>query len=365
MKTSLTLFYSSIGLPLVLAGLFAASSLPSSASNADSAVAANAPDDGEPAADATVAPGLRTTSSSEVTIEAPEEEASPKDIPWLGVTTSEAPEALAAQLDLEAGVGLVITYVAADSPAAEGGLRKNDVLVRLDDQSLVHPAQLRKLVRVRKEGDTVKLAFYRGGKHQNLSIVLSKIKVEPDPWQDGERALKGNLQQLHQQLRDLHLDDAVREQMRILRDSLGNIKIDQKEVQENIREGMEQARKAIHEALRDVTNNDSALSPLRKILENLAHSGVIVDDKAHIVVRSSGKNVKSTVKSDDTGTIVLLSNPKLYLTAHDQNGKLLFDGPIESADERAKVPPDLWERVEPLLDKMDANAEKPEAKDEN
>ena len=63
-----------------------------------------------------------------------------------------------------------------------------------------------------------------------------------------------------------------------------------------------------------------------------------MDNKADVVVRSSGKHVKSLVKSDESGTIVLLSNPKLHLTAHDKDGKLLFDGPIESTDEQAKVP---------------------------
>jgi hypothetical protein len=151
--------------------------------------------------------------------------------------------------------------------------------------------------------------------------------------------------------------------MRVLRESLGNIKIDQKEVQENIRRGMEQARKAIREALRNVTNTDSALNPVRTVLESLANSGLVVDDKADVVVRSSGKTVKSMVKSDDSGTIVLLSNPGLHLTAHDKDGKLLFDGPIESSDDRAKVPHELWQRVEPLLDQMRATAEEPESKD--
>src|SRR5581483_4771852 len=171
-------------------------------------------------------------------------------------------------------------------------------------------------------------------------------------------ALKGNLEDLHRQFRDMHLDDAAREQMRILRESLGNIKIDQKQLQENIRHGMEQARKAIQDALHDVTNSD----PMRKVLENLAHTGVIMGDKADVVVRSSGQNVKSLVKSDDAGTIVLISSPRLYLTAHDKEGKLLFDGPIESSEERGKVPPELWNRVEPLVDQMQTGAESIEPK---
>ena len=114
-----------------------------------------------------------------------------------------------------------------------------------------------------------------------------------------------------------------------------------------------QARKAIQDAMRNVTNAE----PLRKMLENLDRSRVVVDDKANVVVRSSGKNVKSVVKSDDSGTLVLIRNPRLYLTVHDKDGKLLFDGPIETQDERAKVPPEVWDRAEPLLDQMHSQRE--------
>jgi len=302
--------------------------------------------------------GQAIASSGDVTIEAtpqPEPTAR-KDVPWLGISTSEASETLAAQLDLGPGVGLVTTYVAPGSPAEKSGLQKNDVLVQFDDQSLVHPAQLRKLVRVRKEGDVVKLGYYRAGKRQTVSVTLGLTRVEQGLWGDEAHAWKGNLKDLSKQLQDLHIDETVRDQMRMLRQSLGNIKIDQKEVQEDVRKGMEQARKAIEEAVRSVTNAE----PLRKVLENLAHSGVIVDDKADVIVRSSGKNIRSMVKSDETGTIVIVSNPKLHLTAHDKEGKLLFDGPVESEEERAKVPQDLWKRVEPLVDQIHSSAEQPE-----
>src|SRR5437879_5640229 len=92
-----------------------------------------------------------------------------KERPWLGVYAEEASEALASQLGLAPGVGLLVTYVATNSPAANAGLQKNDVLVELNGQPLVLPGQLRKMVRVRKEGDTVKLVFYRVGKKQTAS----------------------------------------------------------------------------------------------------------------------------------------------------------------------------------------------------
>src|SRR5882762_7571199 len=56
---------------------------------------------------------------------------SAKEVTWLGVYTEEASEALGSQLGLKSGEGLLVTYVAADSPAAKAGLQKNDVLVEL------------------------------------------------------------------------------------------------------------------------------------------------------------------------------------------------------------------------------------------
>ena len=68
---------------------------------------------------------------------AKEEEKEGKTVAWLGLGVEEASEALAAQLDLKDGEGLVVTFVASESPAAKAGFQKNDVLTRLDDQLLV------------------------------------------------------------------------------------------------------------------------------------------------------------------------------------------------------------------------------------
>ncbi len=277
------------------------------------------------------------------------------DAAWLGVSATEASDALAAQLELQPGVGLVVNFVAPDSPATKAGLRKNDVLVQFQDQSLVHPAQLRKLVQAHKEGDEIQLAFYRAGKRDSVTVTLAK--APPGSTALDMEGLRGSMQQLRHQLQDLHVQDAVREQIKALDHSLGNLNIDQKKLQLEIRHSVEQAGHAVQDALRNVTNADSALAPLRKTLEELAKGAVALNRDATVTVRSSGKGVKSLVKADDSGTIVLIRNPKLHLTAHDKSGKLLFDGEIETEEQQAAVPKDLWERVEPLLDKMRANTE--------
>ena len=90
------------------------------------------------------------------------------------MAVEESSEVLSSQLGLKSGEGLTVNFIAADSPAAKAGFHKNDVLVELHGDMLVHPLQLRKLVQMHAEGDTVKLAFYRGGKRQTTSVKLGK-----------------------------------------------------------------------------------------------------------------------------------------------------------------------------------------------
>ncbi len=281
-----------------------------------------------------------------------------KDAPWLGVSTEEAAEALISQLGLDPGVGLVVNYVAADSPAAQAGLQKNDVLTGFAGQALVHPAQLRKLVQVRKVGDTVPVAFYRAGRKQSVTVTLGQAAAGLG-LVENDRAGQKELRDLQQQLRDLPIGETIREQMKMLRDSLGNLKIDQQKVQEEVRRSMDEARKAMREALRHATNAGAALDPLREQLEELSRAKIAVPDDATVTVRNSGSSVRSTVQADESGTIVIVNRPKLHLTAHGKDGGLLFDGEIETPDQRAKVPRALWQKVEPLLKK-----EAPEAEEE-
>ncbi|HEX4644991.1 MAG TPA: hypothetical protein VH598_05220, partial [Verrucomicrobiae bacterium] len=130
--------------------------------------------------------------------------------------------------------------------------------------------------------------------------------------------------------------------------------IDGKKIQEDVRRSLEEAGKALQKAMREATNAAAAFGPALKTYQDYlkSHSA---DNDASVTVRSTSQSVKSIVKSDDSGTIVITTNPKLRLTAHDKHGKLLFDGEIETAEQRHDVPGDLWQKVEPLLNKLNQN----------
>jgi membrane-associated protease RseP (regulator of RpoE activity) len=100
-----------------------------------------------------------------------DEKAEPKT--WLGVVLNELSPAVASQLPVDPGTGLIVEHVTPDSPAAKAGLQKHDVLVRLGDQVLIAAKQFQTLVANRKPGDTVEIAFLRKGQRQTTTATIA------------------------------------------------------------------------------------------------------------------------------------------------------------------------------------------------
>jgi hypothetical protein len=278
-----------------------------------------------------------------------------KEVAWLGLATEESSEALAAQLGLQAGEGLLVTYVATNSPAARASLQKNDLLVEMEGQKLVLPAQLRKLVQMRKEGDEVVLGYYRGGKKHETTATLGKTKVGLGLI--GDSGSLDDVKQLHVQLKDLASMGGQNERMRELHESLAREGVDRENIQIEVRRGLDQAKKAIAEAMAQVHEGRHSTHAAHQALEELAHSGVEVDKDATVTIKSRNESVRTMVKTDDGGTYVIVANPKKRLTAHDKDGKLSFDGEIETNEQQQKVPKDIWKKVQPMIEQLNEAAE--------
>src|SRR5947208_9011869 len=96
---------------------------------------------------------------------------------FLGVETSQVPDVVSEQLGLAKGLGLVVEYVEPNSPAASAGIQQNDIIKMLNDQILIEPSQLRKLLQTFSEGTEVTLTILRKGKEQKLTTKLAKKEV--------------------------------------------------------------------------------------------------------------------------------------------------------------------------------------------
>ena len=278
------------------------------------------------------------------------EKSTGKEMAWLGLSAEESSEALALQLGLQPGEGLLVTYVATNSPAAKASLQKNDLLVELDGQKLVLPEQLRKLVRMRKEGNKVVLTYYRGGKKQETTATLGRTRTRLGLF--GDKASLDGLKQLHFQLKDLSSMNGANENISELREDLARSGVDRENIQVEVRRGLDQARKAIAEAMAQVHEGRHGTHSAPQALEELARSGVEVDKDATVTIKSRNDSVRTIVKTDDTGTYVIVANPKKRLTAHDKDGKLAFDGEIETSEQQEMVPKEVWNKVQPMIEQL-------------
>src|SRR2546423_1401070 len=70
--------------------------------------------------------------------------------------------------------GVGVTQVIKDSPAEKGGLKKDDVILRFDGESVTSVRKLTRLVSEAAADQTVRLAISRGGAEQELGVTLSK-----------------------------------------------------------------------------------------------------------------------------------------------------------------------------------------------
>src|SRR5436309_10620586 len=259
---------------------------------------------------------------------------------FLGVEPSQVPDVVSEQLGLAKGLGLVVDYVEPNSPAASAGLQQNDILTTLNDQMLIEPSQLRRLLQTFPEGTEVTLTILRKGKEQKITAKLAKKEVPQRHsmipggnldwhWDFDETGDLGQqMQELKEQLRE-QLGDAQR----------GIIRGAVMKAHEAARRAREDARRAARE-IRILSQDNGALRATRIDL-----------GKAQIVF------------SDDKGEMKLENaDGKKLLMVRDPQGKLLFSGPVETKEDIDKLPADVRERYERLQqDDLPEVAPRPDA----
>lgn len=70
------------------------------------------------------------------------------------------------------GSGAQIVRVASESPADDAGLEPDDVITKVDDQTVDSPAQLVQRVRAHEAGDEVTIAYTRGDDAKTVKVKL-------------------------------------------------------------------------------------------------------------------------------------------------------------------------------------------------
>src|SRR5437773_249142 len=244
---------------------------------------------------------------------------------FLGVETSQVPTVVSEQLGLSKGLGLVVEYVVPDSPAAAAGVQQNDILKMLNDQILIEPSQLRKLLQTFSDGADVTLTILRKGQEQKVTVKLTK-KERPQrhSWTPGDK---------HEGHWDFDETGDFGEEMQGMKEQLQ----EQLGAQRGMIHG---AVMKAHEAARRA--RDDARRAAREIR-------ILSKDNGTLKATRIDLGQAQIVFSDDKGEMKVENvDGKKLLTAKDPQGKLLFSGPVETKEDRDKMPADVRERYEKL-----------------
>ncbi len=237
----------------------------------------------------------------------------PKEpVTFLGVETSDVPRVLSEQMGLPRGFGVVIDYVVPNTPASTAGLQQSDIIRMLNDQQIVNPSQLGKLVRSFADGTSIELTVLRKGKEMKMTVKLAKKEMSASRGPAGYQK-EWNFDDLEKMKFDFQAPDmtAVREAVARAKDQAVRAR--------------DEAQRAMR-GLRIVTSDDG-----------LTRSTRIDLGRATITF------------SDDQGELKIENaNGRRTLTAKDAKGTEIFNGPIETAEERAKLPENVRQRLEKL-----------------
>ena len=282
----------------------------------------------------------------------------PKDeSAFLGVGANRLSPLVSRQLGLGAKLYLSVNRIVPGSPAEKAGLKQYDILKKLDDQVLVNEEQLAELVRSRKVGDEVTLTILRAGKEKVLSAKLQKEEEPKDrePRQlFNERAFPNARE----------LADRARRQIERRQEAFG---LNRRELLPEVIEKFD-------------VDGDGKLSPLERDKARdegaLGEEGIpfglgnqffrapnlnlgpdfqqMLKDARRHGASSSWSSVSGTAKTkvvnvDQDGTYEFSSEDgDKRFKATSLDGEVLFDGPVNTDEERAALPDGMLDRLETL-----------------
>ncbi|MGE3302387.1 MAG: Do family serine endopeptidase [Hyphomonadaceae bacterium] len=99
---------------------------------------------------------------------------------WLGVTVQPLDDDLAKSLGLPDSHGAMVAAVMADGPAARGGVREGDVILKIEGAAIDDSRDLTRRVGSLPVGRPAQLEILRDGRRQNVSVKLAERPGEQD-----------------------------------------------------------------------------------------------------------------------------------------------------------------------------------------
>jgi Do/DeqQ family serine protease len=99
--------------------------------------------------------------------------------PWLGAKLQEVTPEIAESLGLKRPTGALVASVAADGPAARGGLKTGDLIVSIDGTAIDDPNSFDYRLATKPLSGTAQIAFLRHGRELTATVALQSAPDTP------------------------------------------------------------------------------------------------------------------------------------------------------------------------------------------
>ena len=106
---------------------------------------------------------------------------------WLGVYIQEVTPEIAEQFDLTEAKGVLVGDVIEDSPAEEAGIKRGDIIVRVNDEEVNSPEELQDKIRSIEIGEKANVEVMREGKEITFVVKISEMStLEEEEYLEGK-----------------------------------------------------------------------------------------------------------------------------------------------------------------------------------
>ncbi len=277
---------------------------------------------------------------------------------WLGIACAPLPPDVRQKLDLARGMGLRIMQVEPNSPAQRAGVTTGDVLLRINEQQLFNEAQLRALIRTFKVDDEITLNIVRGDKPMSITTKLAEREMPalddmpvfvgagmldwPLPNVAGTIAISGAATNTQNMTRI----DSDGVQIQVTDDgkvrSLKAIGADGKVLFDGPINTEEQRKTVPADLLKRVgdVHVDVNVAPAPGMPPMPGNQMVLLNRMGEQKIDWSDGDVDLTLTIQRKG-----KNVTTHLLVKDDTGKQLFDGPVDTREQRGDVPTNLQDKL--------------------
>jgi serine protease Do len=105
--------------------------------------------------------------------------------PWVGIQVQELTAEIAFHFGVGAGEGVLVSGVEPDSPAAQAGLERGDVITRIDGDKISSAAEFKGSMDGLTKGDKIKLAVINRGNKRKVIVEVASLpatKIDEFAW---------------------------------------------------------------------------------------------------------------------------------------------------------------------------------------